>query len=183
MVVKWGHNKVGTRICFSKLVCFTAILSLCFVQVAGAGTKWDYDPYNGMIMLLKTLPPWLETGDSCLRVITKFIPEFADIPNPIAKVVYSTPETVQTLENRKKTIGYTTLIAIADTKLKVLKMLKIDGIETSVENVLNGKYRLTVPYAIVYKSEPKGLVKIFVDLISSENGREIISQTGAVPVE
>ncbi|MGD8787028.1 MAG: alginate export family protein [Phycisphaerales bacterium] len=61
---------MGTRTYFIKLVCFTAILSLCFVQVAGAGTKWDYDPYNGMIMLLKTLPPWLEMGaDFRFRVV------------------------------------------------------------------------------------------------------------------
>jgi phosphate transport system substrate-binding protein len=150
-------------------------------------TKQIIDIYSGKITNWSELggdpgkiyPITRESGDSCLRVIAKFIPEFAGVSDVVGKVVYSTPETIQTLENHKKTIGYTTLTAIAGTKLRVLK---INGIETSVENVLNGKYRLTVPYAIVFKGEPKGLTKRFVDFLYSEDGREIISQTGAVPV-
>jgi phosphate transport system substrate-binding protein len=150
-------------------------------------TKQIIDIYSGKITNWSQLggkpgkiyPITREAGDSCLRVVTKFIPEFADVANVVAKVVYSTPETVQTLEEHKKTIGYTTLTAIAGTKLRVLKF---DGIEASAENVLNEKCKLTVPYAIVYKSEPRGLAKRFVDFIYSEDGRKIISKEGAVPV-
>ena len=53
-----------------KLVCAVTVFSFCFAQVTLASSKGDYDPYNGMIMLFKNLPPWLEMGaDFRFRVV------------------------------------------------------------------------------------------------------------------
>jgi phosphate transport system substrate-binding protein len=108
------------------------------------------------------------------------LPGFADINSPAAKTVYTTPETVAALAEHKQTIGFTALPAVANTRLKVLK---VNGIYPSAENVLNGKYRLAVPFGIVYKGQPKGLAQKFIDFLYSKEGQEIIAATGAVPVE
>ena len=63
-----------------------------------------------------------------------------------------------------------------------LKILKIEGVYPSPENVKSGKYRLTVPLGIVYKAELQGMAKRFVDFLYSDKGREIILKNGAIPV-
>ena len=47
-----------------------------------------------------------EAGDSSLKVLNKQIPGFKDITQPKAKVIYSTPETVEALANHRNTFGF-----------------------------------------------------------------------------
>lgn len=64
-----------------------------------------------------------------------------------------------------------------------VKMIKVNGIEPSKENIANGKYKLTTPlYAVTYKGNENSNVKLFIDWILSEEGQEIIEKTGYVGV-
>jgi len=65
---------------------------------------------------------------------------------------------------------------------KQLRILKVNGVYPSSENVLDGKYEITVPLGIVYKEQPKGLAKSFIDFIYSKEGQKIITRMGAIPV-
>lgn len=121
-----------------------------------------------------------ENGDSSRALLTKHLPEFGDIKNPKAKTIYSTPETVDALVRHRDTIGFTALSAIKGTRLRVLKL---NGIYPSAENILNGKYPLVTPLSIVYRLTPNELSQAFIDFIYSDEGQQIISQFGAIPVK
>ena len=62
-----------------------------------------------------------------------------------------------------------------------LKILKVDGVYPSAENVNSGKYKHIVPFGIVYKGELKGLAKTFVDFLYDDKAQKIITSVGTVP--
>jgi len=126
----------------------------------------------------KIYPLTREASDSSLSVLNIKLPGFADINNPTAKVVYTTPANVAALEGHQNTIGFVPLSAIVGTQLRILK---VNGVYPSVENIHDGKYDIFVFFGIVYKEKPKELARKFIDFIYSKDGRKIITATGAVP--
>ncbi len=120
-----------------------------------------------------------ERGDSSLTILNKHIVGFKDITDPVAKVVYKTPDTVTTLTEHRNTIGFLPMSAAKETALRILK---VDGVYPSMENVLSGKYKLLVPFGIVSRGEPEGLSRRFIDFLYSEEGKRIIAEMGTVPV-
>jgi phosphate transport system substrate-binding protein len=126
----------------------------------------------------KIYPITRESGDSSLLVLNEKLPAFTEIKTPVAKVIYSTPETVAALMEHKGTIGFVPLAMAVGTKLRILK---VNDVYPSSKNVLDGKYEMVIPFGIVYKEQPKGLAKSFVDFLYSEDGRKIITEMGAVP--
>ncbi|MCJ7602602.1 MAG: substrate-binding domain-containing protein [Desulfobulbaceae bacterium] len=119
-----------------------------------------------------------EPGDSCLIVLNKLIPGFKNITNPTSKMIYNTPDAVKTLIKHHKTIGYLPMSMAVGTDLRIMK---VDGIYPSAENVSNGTYKLVVPFALVYRKNLEGLAKRFVDFLDSDEGKRIISTYGVVP--
>lgn len=57
-----------------------------------------------------------------------------------------------------------------------VKVLKIDGVELTKENVLNGSYKLARPFIYLTKKEPEGLTKQFIDFVLSSEGQKIIEK-------
>ena len=67
---------------------------------------------------------------------------------------------------------------------KGVKMLSIDGVYPSVENIKNGSYPLTVGLCLVTrKNDPNPNVQKMIDFILSPAGQEIIEKTGYAPAE
>lgn len=75
-------------------------------------------------------------------------------------------------------IGYISLGLVN----KMVKPLKISGIEPNIENIENGKYKLVRPFLFVLKTEPKGEVKSFLDFVLSKKGQQLLAKEGLVPV-
>ncbi len=144
------------------------------------------DKYSGRITAWNELggtdgkiyPVNRELGDSSRSILNKNISDFKEIEKAAAKTFYTTPETVEALVRHKGTIGYSPLSAVTKTALKIMK---INGVYPSVKNIGNGKYKLTTPFAIVYKGELSPLAKAFTDFIFSSEGQRIIKEYGGVP--
>ena len=128
----------------------------------------------------KIYPINRESGDSCLKVLLAKVPGFADISEPVGKIFYSTQDAVDAISEHEQTIGFLPLPSTIGTNIRVLK---VDGIYPSVENVQSGKYKLAVPLAVVCKGKPKGLAKEFVDFLYSQEAQKIIIASGSVPVK
>ncbi|MBP3701296.1 MAG: substrate-binding domain-containing protein, partial [Lachnospiraceae bacterium] len=65
-----------------------------------------------------------------------------------------------------------------------IKLLSIDGIAPTVENIKSGSYPITTPlYAVTYAGNDNENVDLFLDWILSEEGQEIIERTGYAGVE
>ena len=121
-----------------------------------------------------------EPGDSSLQVIQQHIPGFGDITKPKAKIIYNTPDTVRTLADHRYTLGYVPMSAIKGTELVAMKL---DNEAPTAENIRSGRYPLVVPYYIVFREPPVGLAEAFIDFIFSDEGKAIIEEFGAVPVD
>ena len=73
-------------------------------------------------------------------------------------------------------IGYISLGLVNDR----VKAVKIDGVEPSVENIQSEKYRIVRPFLFVFKSEPRGAAREFLDYILSPPGQKLLVQEGLV---
>ncbi len=65
-----------------------------------------------------------------------------------------------------------------------IKMISIDGVAPTVENIKNGTYPVTTPlYAVTYKGNPNPNVQKLLDWVLSSEGQQIIEMTGYVGIE
>jgi phosphate transport system substrate-binding protein len=62
------------------------------------------------------------------------------------------------------------------------KLLNINGVAPTIENIAQQKYPLTSNFYAVTRGEPKGEAKEFIAWILSTQGQEIIEKTGYVPL-
>jgi phosphate transport system substrate-binding protein len=75
-------------------------------------------------------------------------------------------------------IGYISLGLVNEK----VKPLKIAGVEPTFKNIENGKYTLVRPFLFVFKCEPEGEVKTFLDFVLSKRGQQLLAKEGLVPV-
>ncbi len=65
-----------------------------------------------------------------------------------------------------------------------IKILSIDGVAPTAENIRNGKYPIITPlYAVTYEGNDNENVKKLLEWILSDEGQEIIEKTGYVGIE
>jgi|GEM_PF-380085 len=141
-----------------------------------AGEITDWDEVGGRSG--KIYPITREPGEACLTALKNRLPGFGSGMNTAAKIIYTTPKMVEALARHRKTIGFAALSAFSGTELRILK---IDGVSPSPENVLNGAYPFALPYGIVFQGELTGLRKRFVDFLFEEEGMKILMEHGVVP--
>lgn len=119
-----------------------------------------------------------EEGDSSRAVLESKIPEFKAIPQLAGKILYSTPEAVQTIEEHPFTIGFLPQAATGPNMLT----LAFNGIVPGEATVLSGSYPLVAPLGLVWKGQLSGLGARFLAFIFSPEGEKIIRGAAAVPV-
>ena len=69
------------------------------------------------------------------------------------------------------------------TQVEGIKLLEVDGMAPSVENIQSGAYPLTAEFYAVYrKGEENENVQRILDFLLSEKGQQIIEQSGYVPL-
>ncbi len=73
------------------------------------------------------------------------------------------------------------LSGVSSAKRRKVKMLTLDGIYPSKENITAGTYpSLYRPLYLFTKGEPQGLAKKFIDFALSDEGQAVISRAGTV---
>jgi phosphate transport system substrate-binding protein len=82
----------------------------------------------------------------------------------------------QVVTDDRNAVGYISLGLVNDR----VKALKIDGIEPRVENIQHHRYKIVRPFLLVFKSNPQGLAKDFLDYILSPPGQKLLVQEGLV---
>lgn len=91
---------------------------------------------------------------------------------------------VSQYRNYKNAIGYT--FRFYSTEMvnnKDIKLLSIDGIEPTRENIRNGTYPLVSEFYAVTAGTDNSNVKKFIDWIVSEEGQALVEKVGYVSVE
>lgn len=83
------------------------------------------------------------------------------------------------IEN-KDTIGYASYGMVNQNKGKLIP-LKVDGIEATEENIVNGSYKVSRPLIVINKGELTPEQQAFMDVVLSKEGSAIIEKMGFVP--
>ena len=94
-------------------------------------------------------------------------------------------EEVADYKNRSTSIGFSFRFYVEGIiQNPDIKMIAIDGIAPTKENIQNGSYPIIAPvYAVTYKDNPNKNVYQLIDWILSEEGQYIIDKTGYVGVD
>ncbi len=94
-------------------------------------------------------------------------------------------ERVSNYKNKTNSIGFSFRYYLEGIiKNPDVKMVSIDGISPTVENIKNGSYPITTSlYAVTYKDNPNENVDKLIKWVLSKEGQEIIEKTGYVGIE
>lgn len=57
-----------------------------------------------------------------------------------------------------------------------IKTVKVNGVDATAKNVLNGSYKISRPFSFLTKGEPAGLTKEFIDWVISAEGQAIVGE-------
>lgn len=93
-------------------------------------------------------------------------------------------EKVSDYRNKKGSIGFSFRYYLEGIiKNPDIKMIAIDGIAPTIENIQNQSYPVTTPlYAVTYKDNPNENVQKLIDWVLSYEGQFIIEKTGYTPI-
>lgn len=74
--------------------------------------------------------------------------------------------------SKENSIGYISLSYIDET----VKALSVDGVDVSVENIVNGSYKVSRPFLMLSNGEENELQKLFLEYILSDEGQEVVAE-------
>lgn len=75
-------------------------------------------------------------------------------------------------------MGYISL-GIVDRRVK---LISVDGIDPSIENVKYKRYRLVRPFLYLTLGRPAAQAQVFIDFVLSGQGQSILRKEGLIPV-
>ncbi|MDD3114417.1 MAG: phosphate ABC transporter substrate-binding protein [Anaerovibrio sp.] len=99
----------------------------------------------------------------------------------LAQELTSTGAVIEAVKNSEAAIGYASYASVENQK--GIKVLKINGVACTEENIASGKYVIQRPFNLITKEGVKlsESAQAFFDFMTSKAAAELISQAGAVP--
>jgi len=146
----------------------------------GEKVKWK----DGRQIIVLTRQP----GDSLIETLERTIAGFKDAYQESQKArrwltLFTDKDMNSAIAATPDSMGITTFGTVKSEKLKV-KILKINGIYPSPENVLKGKYPLVLNLSFVFLRDrlPSG-ANAFISFVGSRKGEKILRANGYLPGE
>ncbi len=90
-------------------------------------------------------------------------------------------ELVQDIIDNQYAIGYASF-GVANQNAGKVVTLKVNGVEPTKENILDGSYIIQRPLLIVGSGEPTDVQQAFLDVILGEEGQKIVEDMGFIPM-
>ena len=98
---------------------------------------------------------------------------------PKAIVQASNGAVRQLVSDDPNAIGYISLGLVEEGE-KPVKALRLQGVEATRANIINGSYALSRPFLFVANGEPEGPAKGFIEFVLSPEGRRILTAEGLI---
>ena len=137
-----------------------------------------------------TITNWKEVGGADLEIVLigrdsssgtrEFFTEFVLDKEDAAKEMQelnSNGAVAQAVSITPGAIGYVSLEYVDDS----LKAFSIGGVAPTVDNVISGIYEINRPLLMVTNGEPEGLAADYLAFILSEEGQQILKDSGFIP--
>jgi phosphate transport system substrate-binding protein len=128
-------------------------------------------PFHPIVLVTR------EEGSGTRESFQKFVMGKEDISLE-ALVQDSNGAVRQVVASNHHAIGYISLGLVNDQ----VKALKISGVEPNLTDIDNGKYTLVRPFLFVFKEEPTGEAKSFLEFVLSPLAQKLLLKEGLVPV-
>ena len=97
-----------------------------------------------------------------------------------AEITNSTSVMAQSVSGNVAAIGYVSLGSLDKTKVKAVK---VDGVESTTDNIKSGSYKVARPFNIATKDGLSDTANDFIKFILSEDGQKIISDEGYISID
>ena len=127
-------------------------------------------------------------GSGSQSMLKRFMGDTPIMTPPIEQVndfMVGIIDQVANYKNKSNSIGFSFRYYVESIiQNPDIKMISIDGVEPTVENIKNGLYSITTNlYAVTYENNPNENVNKLIDWILSDEGQSIIEQTGYVGIK
>ncbi len=119
-----------------------------------------------------------EAGSGTRGAFEELIMNKENISNQVV-IQPSTGAVKTTVAGDEKAIGFVSMASVD----KDVKILKIDGVEASIDNVKNGSYKISRPFLYLTKGEAQSLTQAFIDFVLSDEGQALIQEEGGITVK
>ena len=118
------------------------------------------------------------------HVLRKNDPNSKEEFSPGALMLSSSQAIADEVAGNSSAIGYYGMgyISKKQKPVAIAKDEKSEYVESTIENVLNGKYPISRPLLLYTNGEPQGMVKKFTDFVLSKEGQDIVLATDFVPI-
>lgn len=102
-----------------------------------------------------------------------------------ARLFETNRQIVKAIAEKPTAIGYVSVNTAQEVlgKREKLKVIELDGISPTIENVTSGKYPLSRPLLLLTKGESTGDLKSFLSFLTVTNGQKIVADLEFIPVK
>jgi phosphate transport system substrate-binding protein len=127
-----------------------------------------------------------DAGRSTLELFLKYFKlKDSDVQAPLKVIIGENEQGIKTVAGNPDAIGY---VSIGTAEFDAghgtpIKLLPMNGVAATVENVRAGKFPLSRQLTLVVKSAPEGLTKEFLEFAQSTEVNGIIKDQFFVPLE
>lgn len=102
--------------------------------------------------------------------------EKIDMTTDMAEITNSTAVMMTTVAGNTSAIGYVSLGSLDDS----VKVLEIDGVQATVDNIKNGTYSVARPFNIATGAEVSEAAQDFISFIMSAAGQAVVEDSGYI---
>lgn len=102
--------------------------------------------------------------------------EKVDMTTDMAEITNSTAVMMTTVAGNTAAIGYVSLGSLDDS----VKVLEIDGVQATVDNIKNGTYSVARPFNIATGAEVSEAAQDFISFIMSDEGQAVVEESGYI---
>ncbi|WP_405725402.1 substrate-binding domain-containing protein [Anaerotignum sp.] len=102
--------------------------------------------------------------------------EKIDMTTDLAEITNSTAVMMTTVAGNTEAIGYVSLGSLDDS----VKVLEIDGVQATVDNIKNGTYAVARPFNIATGAEVTEAAQDFINFIMSAEGQAVVEESGYI---
>lgn len=123
--------------------------------------------------------PASEVDAEVIRAKIACFRELKEVPS--ARVMPRSGDMAKALAETAHAVGMTSMTVVEQSAGKV-RALALNGVAPTAQNVRSGRYFLTRDFLLIFKGEPAGQARQFLDFVLSDDGKRVIEANGAVPL-